>query len=294
MDTEQNPEPARTAGRHRVVDTPVIQPFLRWTGGKKRLVPEILKWAPPQRRAFHEPFMGSAALFFALRPLCQTFLCDANTNLTRTFGAVQSDVDEVIARLKIYADMYTKHGEVFYYHVRDGWSEDMESPDLAATFIFLNKTNFNGIWRVNAKGEYNVPAGKFNNPPTVCDEPRLRACSEALRNATIINCDFRTVETRAVAGDWVYFDPPYVPTSSTSEFTAYTAGGFDDNAQIALRDLALRLKRKGVYVTLSNSDAPRVRELYAGPGWEIREITRAGGMNSDSTKRQAVAELLIR
>lgn len=268
-------------------------PFLRWTGSKRALVPEIMKWAPPQRRAFHEPFMGSAALFFSMRPVCQTFLCDTNTCLTRTFGAVQNDVNEVIAALRVYADAYAKHGRAFYDHIRAGWSEDMSAPDLAATFIFLNKTNFNGIWRVNTAGKYNVPAGRFAKTPLICDEPRLRACSDALRIATIINCDFRATEARTASGDWVYLDCPYVPTSGTADFTGYTADGFSDRDQIALRDMALRLKRKGAYVLLSNSNTPRVRELY-GSGFEIREITRSGGINSDPTKRGAVTELLIR
>ena len=292
MDTEPNPEASSRAGRHRVVEKQLIQPFLRWVGNKRALVPEILKWAPPQRRAFHEPFMGSAALFFALQPVCSTFLCDANTSLTRTFGALQNDVDEVITRLKIYAEMYAQHGEAFYYHVRDQWSEDMESPDLAATFIFLNKTGFNGLYRTNAGGKYNVPAGKFAKPPIICDESRLRACSDALRIATIINCDFRATESRAAPGDWVYFDSPYVPVSTTAAFTKYTKDDFTDADQIALRDLAWRLKKKGVYVVLSNSDTPRVRELYGN--FEIREITRSGAMNSDTAKRDSVKELLIR
>lgn len=292
MDGVVNPESPRPAGAHRVVEQKVVAPFLRWAGSKRRLVPELLEWMPAQMRAYHEPFMGSAALFFARKPLCQAFLTDANTCLTRTFSAIREDVDAVIVPLRAYATMYERHGAAFYDHVRAQWSEDMSDPDLAATFIFFNKTNFNGIWRVNASGGYNVPAGKFERSPAICDENALRACSKALAMSTIVNSDFRAVETRAGAGDFVYFDSPYIPVSDTADFTAYTREGFTRADQTALRDLALRLKKRQVNVVLSNSDTPTTRELYAG--FELRQIERRGGMNSDVTKRQAVAELLIR
>ena len=292
VDTEAIPEGPRPAGAHQPVEQKVIAPFLRWAGGKRRLVPELLKWLPPQMRAYHEPFMGSAALFFARRPVCQAFLTDANTCLTRTFGAIRDDLAAVLEPLRFHAKMYGEHGIAWYDHVRKSWSEEMTSPELAAAFIFFNKTNFNGIWRVNGSGTYNVPAGKFARTPNICDQDALLACCRAMAMTTIINCDFRTVETRAAQNDFVYFDPPYVPLSKSADFTSYTKDDFTDSDQQALRDLALRLKKKGVHVVLSNSDSPRVRELYAG--FEIREITRGGGMNSDTAKRDSVKELLIR
>lgn len=267
--------------------------FLRWTGSKRRLVPELLKWVPAEFRCYHEPFLGSGALFFALQPKRGAILSDANTRLTRTFSAVQSDLDAVLEPLRVYAEMYAKHGPPFYMHARDAVNVDeMATPELAAWFIFMNKTGFNGIWRVNASGKYNVPAGKFARPPTICDEPTLRACSAALLSATVVNSDFREVERRAATGDFVYADCPYIPVSKTADFTAYTAAGFAHTDQIALRDLALRLKKRGVRVVLSNSDTPATRELYAG--FEVRSITRSGGMNSDVSKRGRVGELLIR
>lgn len=270
--------------------TSPTKPFLRWCGGKRRLVDEISPWLPYGGR-YHEPFLGSGALFFARRPLF-AYLTDTNTMLTRTFGAVREDVDAVIASLKLYAAAYAEHGAAFYNHVRDHLSEDMETPELAAMFIFLNKTNFQGLWRVNGDGKYNVPVGTFASPPVICDEPTLRACSAALAPATIVNCDFRAVEQRAQPGDTAYFDPPYVPVSATADFTAYTKEKFGPNEQKALRDLALRLKNKGVHVVLSNSDTPLVRELYAG--WELKEIMRSGTISSKAEGRQAVRELLIR
>ena len=291
VDTVPIPQSPPTAGRHRVVEQKVIQPFIRWAGSKRKLVPELLKWIPAQVSRYHEPFIGSGALFFAFKPF-NAILSDANTRLTRTYHAIKEDIEDVLAPLRVYASMYEQHGVAFYNHVRDNASDDMSDAEMAAWFIFMNKTNFNGIWRVNAANKYNVPAGKFANPPTVCDEAGLRACSKALASATIINSDFRDVEQRAAPGAFVYFDPPYIPVSDSSDFTKYTKDDFVWTDQVALRDLALRLKKKGVNVVLSNSDTSHTRELYAG--FEIREVERGGGMNSDPTKRQAVKELLIR
>lgn len=269
------------------------KPFLRWVGGKSSLVRHILPLIPSDYGTFHEPFLGSGALFFALQPKRGAVLSDLNTRLTRTFVAIKSDLDAVLAPLRVYAEMYAKHGPAFYTYARDAVNVDeMTSPELAAWFVFVNKTGFNGIYRVNASGKYNVPAGKFKKLPTVCDEPILRACSAALLRATVVNSDFREVERRAVTGDFVYLDSPYIPVSKTADFTSYTAAGFGPAEQTALRDMALRLKHRGVHVLLSNSDTPATRELYAE--FEIHEITRSGGMNSDPTKRGRVGELLIR
>lgn len=273
-------------------DAPAKQ-FLRWTGSKRALVSELLKLVPADFGTYHEPFLGSGALFFALQPKRGAVLSDLNTRLTRTFVAIKSDLDAVLTPLRVYAEMYAVHGPAFYMHARDAVNVDeMTSPELAAWFVFMNKTGFNGIYRVNASGKYNVPSGKFARPPTICDEPVLRACSAALLHATVINSDFREVERRAVMGDFVYLDSPYIPVSKSADFTAYTAAGFGPAEQTALRDLALRLKHRGVHVLLSNSDTPITRELYQG--FEIRSITRSGGMNSNVTKRGRVGELLIR
>lgn len=269
-----------------------MNPFLRWTGGKRKLADEISPWLPYGGR-YHECFLGSGAIFFARRPLF-AYLTDTNTMLTRTFVAVRSDVDAVIASLKLYAAAYAEHGAPFYSHVRSHLSEDMESPELAAAFIFLNKTNFNGLFRVNGDGKYNVPAGTFASPPKICDEETLRACSNALGPATIINCDFRAIEERANTGDACYMDAPYAPTSTTASFTSYTRDGFTEKDQRDLCALARRLKRNGVHVVLSNSDTPLIRELYGDGEFEIKEIMRGGTISSKADGRQPVKELLMR
>lgn len=275
---------------------PRAKPFLRWVGGKRALVPALLEWVPEDFRVYHEPFLGSGALFFTLthwHPKLRAILSDANTRLTRTFNAIQQDVEAVLPPLRIYAEMYEKHGAAFYLHARDSIDPDLLSdPEMAAWFIFTNKTGFNGVYRVNASGKYNVPPGRFSKLPTVCDEPLLRLCSTALAGPWIVNSDFRAVEQRAQPGDFVYFDSPYIPTAPTADFTTYTAGGFAHAEQVALRDLALRLKQNGVHVLLSNSDTPTTRDLYQA--FEIRPITRSGGVNSDATRRGKVTELMIR
>jgi DNA adenine methylase len=269
-----------------------VQPFLRWSGGKRQLVDEIRTWLPPQWKAYHEPFLGSGALFFAVKPV-HAYLTDANNRLTCTFGAVQRELPKVVEALKVYASMYEKHGPAFYTYIRDVDPDTMEAHELAAWFIFVNKTGFNGIWRVNSSGKYNVPAGKFTTPPKVCDEETLGACSRALGGATVINSDFRVVEQRAVAGDFIFADPPYIPLTATSNFTAYTAEGFTDADHVALRNMLLRLKRKGVHVIHTNSSAPRVVELYRDD-FEIREVLVRRSVNSATSKRGAVKELIIR
>lgn len=268
-----------------------IKPFLRWTGSKRRLVDQIRPFLPSTFDRYHEPFMGSAALFFALRPRV-AYLSDLNTRLCRTYTATQSELPALVTTLKIYAKAYADHGGPFYDHARKFDPDEMNDVECAAWFIFMNKTNFNGLYRVNKNGVYNVPHGKFASPPTICDEVALDQCSKVLKNAIVINTDFFTVEERAQQGDLVYFDPPYVPTGDTADFTTYTAGGFSQEQHVELRNLAARLKKKGCYVVLSNSDAPLVRELYAG--WEINEISRSGSVSSDVEGRQKVVELLIR
>ena len=165
-------------------------------------------------------------------------------------------------------------------------------PERAARFIFLNKAGFNGLYRVNKSGGFNVPAGKFKSPPMICDEENLRACSAALQGVAIWNASFDAIDREAVPGDFVYFDPPYWPVSASADFTAYTKEPFGPAEQERLRDLALSLKRCGVHVLLSNADVPPVRKLYA-KGFTIERVEARRAINSDASKRGSVGELLI-
>jgi DNA adenine methylase len=262
------------------------RPFVKWAGGKRQLLPELLRRCPPAFGRYFEPFLGGGALFFALRPREAT-LADVNARLIRTYEGIRDDVDGVIGLLSGY-----RHDEAFFYEMRE-WDIDTRSDaEVAAWFIYLNKTGYNGLYRVNKGDRFNVPFGRYDNP-TICDPPLLRACSAALRGAHLVVEDFEPVARRAKEGDFVYFDPPYAPLSATSSFTSYTSTGFGPEQQTLLRDLALDLKRRGVQVLLSNSATPFVRELY-GEGFDVREVSATRMVNSKASGRGAITELLIR
>ncbi|MFM2247548.1 MAG: adenine methylase [Pseudomonadota bacterium] len=270
------------------------RPFVKWAGGKRRLIDELLEGAPAGFRRYHEPFVGGGALFFALagryvRPGAWASLSDVNIRLVRTWRAVQNDVEGLILRLKDYAEA---HDEEQFYAVRaidvDKFDDDT---DVAAWFIYLNKTAYNGLYRVNRSGGFNVPLGRYADPQ-ICDPDGLRLASRALAGAHIEHAAFDSVLDRALPGDFVYFDPPYVPVSHTADFTSYTADGFSMADQARLRDVAAALKDRGVHVLLSNSDTATVRELYQG-SFHHRTVLCGRAINSRASSRGRVAELLI-
>ncbi len=261
------------------------RPFLKWAGGKRQLLPSLLQHAPANPGRYFEPFVGGGALFFALRP-GKAVLADVNERLIRAYKGVSKSVDEVIRLLRGYP-----HDPEFFYRFREKNIDDGTDAEVAAWFIYLNKTGFNGLYRVNRGNRFNVPFGRYANP-TICDEPTLRASSAALAEADLRVQDFEAVVEKAKTGDFVYFDPPYVPLSTTSSFTSYTSQGFGDAEQTRLRDTALRLKERGVRVLLSNSSAPSVRKLYAH-GFTISEVSATRAVNSKATARGAIVELLI-
>jgi DNA adenine methylase len=264
----------------------VQKPFIKWVGGKRQLLPELRARVPVQYGHYFEPFVGGGALFFDLLPECAT-LCDANERLVRTYKGVRNDVEQVIELLASYP-----HENAFFYELRAVAVDACTDAEVAAWFIYLNRVGFNGLYRVNQSGGFNVPFGSHKNP-TICDADTLRACSRALKSAELRVSDFAASVTEAQAGDLVYFDPPYAPLSATSSFTTYTAGGFGPTEQRRLRDLALELKRRGVHVLLSNSSAPLIRDLYAD-GFHVEEVGARRAVNSKASGRGLVKELLIR
>jgi len=259
------------------------RPFVKWAGGKRQLLPQLLSHVPEKFGRYFEPFVGGGALFFALRPP-SAVLTDVNERLIRTYRGVRNDVDGVIRRLEEF-----RHEESFYYQQRDRDIDAGTDADVAAWFIYLNKVGFNGLYRVNRNNRFNVPFGRHKNP-TICDEATLRACSAALQKAHLEKTDFADAVADAVEGDLVYFDPPYVPLSDTANFTKYTSGGFGTDDQERLRDLALSLKQRGVHVILSNSSA--ARDLYEG--FTTTEVSATRLVNSKVTGRGAITELVIR
>ena len=263
-----------------------LKPFLKWAGGKRALIEQFRPHIPESFGRYHEPFIGSGALYFNLRPK-RASLSDNNLRLIRTYLGIRDATDDVIALLESYP-----HEREFFLSLR-GQDIDAESDShVAAWFIYLNKTGFNGLYRVNSKNKFNVPFGDYKRPK-ICDHATLRACAKALKRAKIEHVDFETSARRARKGDLVYFDPPYVPLSATSSFTSYTQHGFGMDEHRRLRDLALDLKKRGVQVLLSNSSAEAVRDLYSD-GFEQIDVKARRAINSKGSGRGEITELLIK
>lgn len=263
-----------------------LRPFLKWAGGKRSLIPQFARYLPETFGRYHEPFVGSAALFFHLRP-AKAALSDNNERLVRAYRGLRDDPDRVIALLSSY-----RYEKDFYYRMRERAIDEEGDAEVAAWLIYLNRTGFNGLYRVNRKNEFNVPFGKYKSP-RICNEPRLRACAAQLEGAALEVADFEASVKGAKAGDLVYFDPPYVPLSKTSSFTAYSHKRFGAEEQERLRDVARRLARRGVHVLVSNSSAPEVRRLYAD-GFDLFEIQARRSINNRADRRGPITELLIR
>jgi DNA adenine methylase len=270
----------------------LMKPFVKWAGGKRQLLPELLKHVPSSFKTYYEPFVGGGALFWELMNMTAVAapfpaaLGDSNERLIRAYRGVRDHVEAVIEILKDF-----RNDEKTFYEIRA--TEDIdECADwtVAAWSIYLNKTCYNGLYRVNKKGRFNAPFGRYANP-NICDEGGLRECSRGLQNVLLNVGDFERAVRDAGPGDFVYFDPPYVPVSKTS-FTAYGKDGFGIEDHRRLAGCALELKRRGVHVLLSNSSAPIVRELYEG--FEIIEVEARRSVNSKASGRSAVKEVIIK
>jgi DNA adenine methylase len=247
--------------------------------------------APEKFGRYHEPFVGGGALYFDLahrRTLRRgAVLSDNNARLIRAYRGVRDSVEDVITLLRSYP-----HSKDFYLQMRERPVDEGTDAEVAAWFIYMNRTGYNGLYRVNQQNRFNVPFGDYQNPK-ICDPEGLHACSRAL-GAAEIRCEpFDLVVERAESGDFVYFDPPYVPLSATSSFTSYTANGFGLVHQQKLAEVARTLKARGVHVLVSNSSAPLVRELYR-EGFTTVEVHAARSVNSRGDGRGKIVELLMR
>lgn len=266
-------------------------PIVKWVGGKTRLLPQLLARAPMLYGRYYEPFAGGAALFFRLAPRERAVLNDFNADLVGVYRSVRGNVDAVIAHLERHR---AAHCEEHYYATRTWWnttrSPTADGPERAAAFIYLNKTCFNGLWRVNRSGDFNVPMGRYVDPP-ICVPEALRAAQAVLARATLRCGDYRDAVADAERGDFLYFDPPYVPLTPTANFTSYTEDGFGRAQQVELADTARALWARGCHVMLSNSDTPLVRELYAG--FKIDQVKCGRAINANASKRGQVDELII-
>lgn len=268
----------------------VPRPFLKWAGGKTQLLDELMTRIPAAFGRYHEPFVGSGALFFALHRagrVRHASLSDLNKELVDTYIAIRERVGDIIELLSRYP-----HDEEFYYTLRskDPWTMDLVQ--RAARMIYLNKTGYNGLYRVNKQGKFNVPFGRYKSPK-YCDEENLRAVSAALQDVNVACAEFDQVLSMAAAGDLVYFDPPYVPLSQTASFTAYHANGFSSADQTRLRNVCIELSEIGAYVLLSNSDTELIRSLYNPQYFTISKVEANRAINCVGGKRGKITELIV-
>ncbi|MDX2054698.1 MAG: DNA adenine methylase [Polyangiaceae bacterium] len=262
--------------------------MLKWAGGKTQLLGEILPLLPERVNTYYEPFMGGAAVFFELAAqnrFKKAVLSDKNRELVAVYRALQEDVEKLISRL---TDMQDQHSEAFYYAVRASTPKDRFA--RAARLMYLNKTGYNGLYRVNSKGGFNVPFGRYKNPK-ICDAGNLRACALLLQKAEIRNLDFEEVCREAKKGDAIYLDPPYVPVSKTSNFTSYHADSFALEEHERLSKLFSQLARRGISAVLSNSSTPETQALYED--FRYRLVRARRSINSNGGGRGVVEELLV-
>ncbi len=289
-----------------------LKPFVKWVGGKSQLVEQIEKLLPTggenRLTKYAEPMVGGGALFFSVLSKYnfeELYISDINDELINAYQTVKNDVDNLIAKLNemqmLFLPMDENGRKYFYYTVRERFNStaltEETATEKAAQFIFLNKTCFNGLYRVNRKGQFNVPMGAYKNP-TICDDENLRNIHEALKNVTIVCGDYSLSKSFIDKDTFVYIDPPYRPISETSGFTSYNSDVFDDNEQIRLSEFIDEINLSGAKIVLSNSDPKNVNEednffddLYKN--YKINRVEASRAINSKGDKRGKINELLI-
>lgn len=268
-------------------------PFLKWAGGKNRLLPQLEPFFPERIVRYHEPFVGSGAVFFYLRRTRGAFpatLLDSNAELINCFTVVRDRVDALLPLLRWHE---REHSKRHYYAMREHDPGALTDLQRAARFIYLNKTCYNGLYRVNAKGQFNVPMGSYKNP-RICDEAILRAASEALQGVTLLATDFSTVLDHAGSCDFVYFDPPHYTESSG--FTGYAVAasgraGFGAEEHRRLAEVVKELDARGCHVIVSNSDTAYTRHLYTG--FRLAVVRARRMINCNGAGRGLVDELVV-
>ena len=266
-------------------------PFLKWVGGKRQLISEIDPLLPKRISTYYEPFVGGGAVFLHRQP-SKAVINDYNDELVNVYETIRDDIDELISDLATH-----ENDPDYFYKIRaldrqEGFDE-LSKVKRASRIIYLNKTCFNGLYRVNSSGEFNTPFGRYKNP-NIINEPVLRAVSDYLNNndITFKSGDFEDALKGIRKGAFVYFDPPYDPVSKSSNFTGYVQGGFDDNEQIRLSEVCHKLNSKGIKFLLSNSATPFIKDLYKD--FNIIEVGATRSINSVGSKRGEVMEVLVR
>lgn len=263
------------------------KPFLKWVGGKRSIMKTLLENVPTDFNDYFEPFVGGGALFFELLPK-SALLSDINSNLISAYSFIKKNPTPLI---ELLINHQSSHNENHYYEMRRQLKAE-DTLEMTARFIYLNKTCFNGLYRENKKGEFNVPIGNYDNP-LIADKSNIMACHSILKHPKIVICRLSFTESLLLPkkNDFVYLDPPYHKVS-TSSFTRYNQNDFDENKQIILRDNCVKLHNNGVKFMLSNSDTPFINDLYKDFDIKVIGVNRA--INSDATKRGKVNEVLIK
>ncbi len=271
------------------------KPFVKWVGGKRQLLAQFkaLSLYPPPKfnkmqNTYFEPFLGGGAVFFDLMPK-KAILSDLNLELVITYQVIKNEVEALISRLKLH-----EIEKEYFFALRDLNPHELSSLEVASRFIYLNRTCFNGLYRVNKKGEFNVSFGSYKNP-NVCDETNLRKVASVLKSAKIEHSDYNSILIQAQKKDFIYLDPPYDPINNTSKFTSYTNSKFGQEEQIQLSETIEILHKRGCFVMLSNSNTDFIKNLYADlQGFKIHEVFANRAVNSNPEKRGKVSEVVIK
>lgn len=290
-----NPIESRAKVRKKAYKHNVLaQPFLKWAGGKRQLLPAIKEYVPQKFGQYYEPFVGAGAVLFCLQPK-KSVINDTNRELINCYRVIKDNPEELLELCRQHQE---KNSKEHYYWLREQDRKDDfkdKSPlQRAARIIYLNKTCFNGLFRVNSSGQFNVPYGNYSNP-VIADPAVIRSVSAYLdrRDVKIIEGDFAKAVATARKGAFIYFDPPYHPISNTSSFTGYSVNGFGEEEQIRLKEVCDKLTERGCQVLVSNSSAAFIKELYSDPKYEIVEVKASRAINAVASKRGRINELLI-
>lgn len=270
----------------------LVAPVVKWVGGKRQLLPEITALLPKQISSYCEPFLGGGALLFSLQPQ-KVLVNDVNTDLIQMYEVIRDEVDALVASLKVH-----ENSADYFYALRDldrdkSRYRALSRVEKASRLLYLNKTCFNGLFRVNAAGEFNAPFGRYKNP-NIVNEDILRAVSAYFNSneITFFSEDFAKTLARVEEGDFVYLDPPYDPVSDTANFTGYHKGGFDRDEQVRLKLCCDALTQRGIQFLLSNSATDFIKELYQD--YRVTVVKARRAVNADAKKRGGIEEVLVR
>ncbi len=281
---------SRRAYKHNVL----AQPFLKWAGGKRQLLPVIKEYLPQKFTQYYEPFIGAGAVLFSLQPK-KSVINDTNGELINCYQVIKDHPEQLLELCQQHRENNSKE---YFYLLREqdrrNDFKDRSPQERAARIIYLNKTCFNGLFRVNSSGQFNVPYGNYSNP-VIADPAVIRSVSAYLnqRNVRILQGDFAKAVATARKGAFIYFDPPYHPISDTSSFTGYSVNGFGEQEQIRLKEVCDKLTERGCQVLISNSSASLIQKLYSDPNYKIVEVKAKRAINAVASRRGRINELLI-